>query len=112
MFLGIVTRYDLFTVPIKDIWYQLSVHSPDQAPDLLQAFAKWQGSGDTRGSVAMIITLSSITVGLIYSKPIERPKVFQPFYDIEPLIVAVPSTIGTVLTLSELSGARASFALR
>ncbi|KAF2477208.1 FAD-binding domain-containing protein [Lindgomyces ingoldianus] len=109
---GIVTRYDLRTVPIKDIWYQMTVYGPEKAPDLLDAFAAWQGSPDTKGSVAMIATLSSVIVGLVYIEPIESPKVFQPFYDIPRLATAVPSTIGTVLALSQISGASASVSAR
>jgi len=70
---SIVTRFDLRTIPIKNIWYQLNVHSLEQAPALLETFADWQKSPDDKGSVAMIISLTSIVVGLIYSKPVEKP---------------------------------------
>jgi hypothetical protein len=107
-YLGIVTRFDLHTIPIKDIWYQLSVHSLDQAPALLDAFAAWQMSPDDKGSVAMIISLSSIVVGLIYSRPVEKPATFDAFYNITPLVTIVPSSIGTVQKLNLLGGSSSS----
>lgn len=110
---GIVTKFDLNTIPIKDIWYQLSVHSVDQAPALLEAFATWQKSPDTKGSVAMVISLTSIIVGLIYSRPTPKPETFNAFYNITPLVTAVPSSIGTVQKLNLLGGSTgASTALR
>jgi hypothetical protein len=108
--LGIVTKFDLHTIPVKDIWYQLNVHSVDQAPALLEAFATWQESPDNKGSVAMIISLTSIIVGLIYSRPVEKPETFKAFYNITPLAVAVPSSIGTVQSLNLLGGSSSSAA--
>jgi hypothetical protein len=97
---------------MKDIWYEMSVYGPDKTMELLDAFAAWQDSPDTKGSATMIITLSSVIVGLVYPEPIERPKVFQSFYDIPPLVTPIPSTIGTVLALSHISGANASTSAR
>jgi len=105
---GIVTRFDLRTIPTKNIWYQLNVHSVDQAPALLEAFATWQKSPDDKGAVAMVISLTSIIVGLIYSRPMEKPATFAPFYDIAPLAPVVPSTLGTVQQLNALSGSGSS----
>lgn len=109
---GIVTRYELRTWPLKHIWYQLTVYSPDQTRDLLKAFAAYQKLPDTKGSVSMIVTLSSVVVGLVYSEPLESPEFFQHFYAIPPLAVAVPSTLGTVQTLSLISGANPSTSSR
>ncbi|KAH7117579.1 putative 6-hydroxy-D-nicotine oxidase [Dendryphion nanum] len=105
---GIVTQYRLRTVPIKNIWYQMQVHSPNDAPALFSAFASWQNSPDVKGSVVMIATLSSIILGLVYSAPMENPPCFEPFYGIEPMLTVIPSTIGTVLALSQISGANPS----
>ncbi|KAF1846872.1 FAD-binding domain-containing protein, partial [Cucurbitaria berberidis CBS 394.84] len=107
---GIVTKFDLHTIPIKNIWYQLNVHSVDQAPALLEAFAEWQKSPDNKGSVAMVISLTSIVVGLIYSRPVEKPETFEAFYKITPLATVVPSTIGTVQKLNLLGGSSSSAA--
>ena len=84
------------------------VYAPDQAFELLDAFAAWQDSPDTKASVVMIMTLSAIVIGLVYLEPVEKPPVFEPFYNIPVLAPAVPSTIGTVLALSNIAGATAS----
>ena len=93
-------------MPIKNIWYQVSVHSPDQVPDILDAFAKWQSkeAADIKSTVALIITLESVTLGLIYSAPSEKPAAFAPFNDIPALTVAVPPTNGTVNSLTQILG--------
>ncbi|KAF1834788.1 FAD-binding domain-containing protein [Decorospora gaudefroyi] len=109
---GIVTRFDVHTIPVKNIWFQLNIHSLEQAPLLLEAYAAWQQSPDNKGSVAMIISQTSITLGLIYSQPTEKPETFAPFYDITPLKTVVPPNISTVKALSKMTGALAPAAPR
>lgn len=107
MFIGVVTRFDLYTVPIKVIWYSVSVYATNQVPTLLSAFVEWQNNGasDCKGTVGMIIGLESTTILLIYSEPSESPpEAFTTFYNIPPTIVAVPPGNGTVLSISRLLG--------
>lgn len=101
---GIVTRFDLYTIPVKNIWYQVAIYTPDQAPAILDAFAEWQekGASDLKSTVALIVTLETVTVGLIYSAPAEKPAAFDSFYDIPAVAVAVPPTNGTVLSLTQI----------
>ncbi|MDI1493407.1 MAG: hypothetical protein OHK93_005196 [Ramalina farinacea] len=103
---GIVTRFDLHTIPVHDIWYQVTVYTPDQAPAILEAFAEWQekGASDLKSTVALIIALETVTVGLIYSAPAEKPSAFSPFDDLPAGTVAVPATNGTVLSLTTILG--------
>lgn len=107
---GIVTRFDLNTVPVGQIWYQVTVYSVDQAHEVLDAFVEWQndGASDVKSTVALIMGLQSITVGLIYSEPTEQPSAFAPFYSLTALAVAVPGTIGTNGSLTILLGMSAS----
>jgi hypothetical protein len=83
--------------------------SPDKAPALLDAFAVWQSSSDTKASVALVISLDAIVVGLVYLQPTEKPSVFQSFYNIPPLLIAVPPTNGTVLALSQITAASSAY---
>ncbi|MCJ1348031.1 hypothetical protein MMC31_006262 [Peltigera leucophlebia] len=101
---GIVTRFDLYTIPVKNIWYQVAIYTPDQAPAILDAFAEWQekGASDLKSTVALIVALETVTVGLIYSAPAEKPAAFDSFYDIPAVAVAVPPTNGTVLSLTQI----------
>ncbi|KAL9118079.1 MAG: hypothetical protein Q9187_005380 [Circinaria calcarea] len=57
---GIVTQFDLYTIPVKNIWYQVEIYTTDQVPALLDAFAQWQENGaldvkhDYRGASSKI----------------------------------------------------------
>lgn len=101
---GIVTKFELRTIPVKNIWYELNAYSIDQASELFDAFAAYQKQPDTKGTLALITSLTSITVGFIYSQPVERPEAFAAFYNITPVATLVPSTMGTVQILNMLSG--------
>lgn len=82
----------------------MAVYATDQAFNVLDAFAAWQheGASDLKSAVGLILGLDSITIGLIYSEPAELPSAFAPFYDLEPLQVAVPSTNATFAILSQI----------
>ncbi|KAI8963317.1 FAD-binding domain-containing protein [Daldinia sp. FL1419] len=103
---GIVTRFDLYTVPVRGIWYQASIYSVEQADAILEAYAKWQqneGATDLKATVGLGIALDSISLGLVYSEPTEdQPSAFAPFRDIEPLMVAVPPTNGSITALTAI----------
>lgn len=106
MLSGIVTRYDLYTVPVHDIWYEVLAVSNDDAHAVLDAFAVWQNttaSSDTKGTVALVLGLETITFGFIYSEPVtERPSAFAAFSGVKLLITAVPPTNGTVASISAI----------
>jgi len=101
---GIVTRYDLNTVPIRNIWYQVVVYGLDQDLTILDRFATWQSDPafDVKGTIAFLISLESITMVYIYSAPGDKPAAFSPFYDIPFIAVAVPPTNGTLLSLTQI----------
>lgn len=105
---GIVAKYELYTVPVNRIWYQIAIYSNDLASNVLDVFAAWQvnqGASDFKGHVLLGFGLDSVILGLVYSAPIERPDTFAPFYELEALQVAVPSTIGTLASLDQAVGA-------
>ena len=90
---GIVTRYDLYTVPVYEVWAQALVFSLEQAPEVLVAFNKWQnnGSRDSKSSASFQGGLQSITLLLIYAEPIPGvPDAFAPFYELQALAPVVP----------------------
>ncbi|RYP05144.1 hypothetical protein DL764_003998 [Monosporascus ibericus] len=100
---GIVTRYDLSTVPVYDLWYAAYLYTPDQALELLDAMAQWQkgGASDLRSSVVFSIGLDSALVLMTYSAQAESPAAFGPFYQIKPLTIAIPPTNDTVRSLHD-----------
>ncbi|KAL8870032.1 MAG: hypothetical protein Q9198_007731 [Flavoplaca austrocitrina] len=103
---GIVTRFDLYTISVRNIWFQVAIYTPDQVPTILDAFAEWQneGASDVKSTVALIIAPEATTVGLIYSAPADQPAAFAPFYSIPAATVAVPANNGTVLSLTNILG--------
>ncbi|KUI73940.1 Bifunctional solanapyrone synthase [Cytospora mali] len=109
---GIVTRYELYTIPVHDIWYEVLAVSNDNAHAVLDAFALWQNttaSSDTKGTVALVMGLQSITLGFIYSEPAaERPAAFAAFNNITPLVTAIPPTNGTVASISAILSSTSS----
>ncbi|KAI1347635.1 FAD-binding domain-containing protein [Xylaria sp. FL0043] len=100
---GIVTRYDLLTVPVRDIWYRWDAYPIDQAEKVLDALFAWQSAGasDLKSTVALIMSLDSAVVGLIYSAPVEHPAAFAPFYQLGNASALVPPIKGTVKTLTD-----------
>ncbi|CAN9482313.1 unnamed protein product [Alternaria alternata] len=108
---GIVTKFDMYTVPVHKIWYTVSVYSSDNAVACIDAFAKWQetASSDSKATVAMIIGLESITLGFLYAEPEAPPNIFAAFDNLpSPLVVAVPPTTGTVNILSQILASTSS----
>lgn len=103
---GIVTQYELYTIPVFDIWYEVLVYSLDQVDDVFDALAKWQndGASDVKSTVATVISLTGITVGLLYSEEANNPAAFAPFYNLTPLAVAVGPVNGTVTSLTQILG--------
>ncbi|RYP48693.1 hypothetical protein DL768_005473 [Monosporascus sp. mg162] len=103
---GIVTRYDLKTIPVGAIWCQLNIYAPGQALEVLDAFTEWQtnGASDLKSTIGLIMGLDTVTVGLLYFEPADQPEAFRPFYDLEPLQVAIPPTNATLSFLNEVLG--------
>lgn len=102
-----MTRFDLHTIPVQRIWYQVSIHTTEQIPSILDGFAEWQekgGASDVKLTVALIIGLETTTLGLIYSEHTEKLSAFEPLYNIAPAAVAVPPTNGIVLGISQIPG--------
>lgn len=101
---GIVTRFDLYTIPVSQIWCQLSIYAPDQALNVLDAFSQWQneGASDYKSIVALSLGLDTISVGLLYSSPTDHPSVFAHFDRLHPLQVIVPPSNITFAYLSEV----------
>lgn len=101
---GIVTRFDVYTIPVDEIWYQIAIYSADQGDAILDIFAKWQlkeGSSDPKANIILSLGTESHVIGLIYSAPTNGlPSAFAPFSDLEILMAAVPATNGTFATLN------------
>lgn len=102
---GIVTKVELYTVPIPQMWYKAVVYLPSQAHDVLDALVEWQTNGASDEKAGMLISaaLDGILVLLTYSSPVQNPAAFTTFLaDVVPALEAIPSTISSLATLHSL----------
>lgn len=91
---GIVTRFDINTHPVSQIWYASYLFSPNDTSRVIDAIHSFGISGDTNGAVAVSISQDSAYIGLVYTQP-HRPDVFKAFFDIPHTAVVVPEAIGS-----------------
>ncbi|KAK8085978.1 FAD linked oxidase-like protein [Apiospora phragmitis] len=103
---GIVTRFDVDTIPTNEMWYYLTTYPSSQAEDILDAMVRWQrhGAHDLRASVQLVIGLDSIVVLLCYSEVASHPASFEPFYELRGGQVVLPPTNSTWHSLMTMIG--------
>lgn len=95
----------MYTIPVHEMWYKVSLYHPNDAEACIDAFTEWQktSSPDTKSTVGLIIGLESITVGLFYADATVSSSVFAAFDKLPaPLAVAIPPGSGTLNTLSQI----------
>lgn len=100
-----MTRFDLYTVPVREVWYNIIAYSPDQASEVIDAFVQYQkqgGSSDVKSTASLILGLDSVLLVLVYGAPQPPPSTFEPFSDLKPAQVIVPATTGTFSALTDL----------
>lgn len=104
---GIVTRFDLATIPVHTVYVEILVYAAVETPAVLRALAAWQsgtGASDVRGTILAVSSLSGTTVGFVYSQPAaRRPDAFAAFSDIPVLQTALPPTNLSCLRLMEIA---------
>ncbi|KAK3290973.1 uncharacterized protein B0H64DRAFT_331493 [Chaetomium fimeti] len=103
---GIVTRFDLVTIPIQRVYAEVVVYAPAETHTFLRALAAWQlgaGASDLRATVLAVSSLGGTTLAFIYSQPVAaRPDTFAAFADIPVLATALPPTNLAVLELMQV----------
>lgn len=106
---GIVTKFELYTVPVYLVWGSILVFSVDQASEVIEAFDQWQnhGADDVKSTAAIIISLDTVTLLLFYSDPVPAPPpaVFAPFDSIKPLAIPLPPTNMTFHAINQIISA-------
>ena len=98
---GIVTEFELETVPIGQVWYEARVYPPSENRKLLRAVREYQVAAeyDVHASLAFSLSYSHKFVAFVYSKPNERPAVFDMFYDIPFQLSFIEPSIRTQYSL-------------
>jgi hypothetical protein len=102
---GIVSQFNLYTVPVYKVWFYQVAYSNDQALAILDAFAAWQkgGASDSKAVATLVLGLESITLNLIYLEPVgQPPEAFSVLLDLERLSVLVPPMNTTFMQLNTL----------
>lgn len=83
---GIVTHMTLKTYPSSKVWGGTIVYNATYQDRLMQAFANYQQDGQKDVNSALIsyllINNGTLLLTLVYLDDTEKPKAFQPFYDI------------------------------
>lgn len=91
---GIVTKFEIYTVPTYLVWGSILIYSVDQANEVLAAFDQWQNNGadDVKSTASIVISLDAVSLFLTYSDPVPAPPpaVFAPFDAITPLANPLP----------------------
>lgn len=99
--LGIVTRFNLRTVAIRDVWYCVSTYAITEVPEILLAFEQWQLKiAEPKSSVLISMGLNSCSVTLVYSAPVQKPPTcFSVFFGIDVMEYLTLPTNGTVVSM-------------
>ncbi|KHN93732.1 FAD-binding, type 2 [Metarhizium album ARSEF 1941] len=93
---GIVTRFDVQTVENGQIWFEGLFFKVSQHERLLTVAADFAAAAEDDPNVSITYNLgpAGAAVYLAYNSPINRPKIYAPFYDI-PHQNIIKSTLGT-----------------
>jgi FAD/FMN-containing dehydrogenase len=105
---GIVTRYDLYTVPLHDLWYKGITFNATQASTVLPAIVQTQNNMESDANAGIIIQVGfgAFQVVFIYAKHVgATPSVFKPLDALSGSTVAIPPTNGTALSFSNSESA-------
>ncbi|KAL9119094.1 MAG: hypothetical protein Q9187_004351 [Circinaria calcarea] len=100
---GIVTRFDLYTVPLHNIWYRFDIYDYTDSLSILATTVQIQAAMelDPNAHFIWVADNGTILIGLIYAEWTADPAVFRPFQAFTPISSFIPETNGTVSTLSQ-----------
>jgi hypothetical protein len=101
---GIVTRFDMKTSPIHNIWYTLFTFDPKDYEKFMPALAQVQANmeKDPKANVYFLATAQETECALFYAEPTgSKPDAFAPLLNLTPLEVIAPPTNGTVYGLAQ-----------
>lgn len=99
---GVVTAFDIETVPNSEVWYEVLLFAPSQTQALLAASVEYAAAAEDDPNAGLIFTItpSATVLGLVYAKPVVRPPVFEAFIgnrdgELTPLASYINSTISS-----------------
>ena len=104
--IGIVTRFDLYTYQDYKVWYTFKVYNGIDSAKVLAAAVELQFAMEADENVGFFLSVNNggLVAGFIYlGWQDAQPDVFKIFDDIEPVVIAVPPTNGTALSVADAS---------
>ncbi|KAL8748172.1 MAG: hypothetical protein Q9190_000067 [Brigantiaea leucoxantha] len=99
---GIVTRYDLRTIPNR-LWYALALFNGSDYRNVEAAIAEVQENLDnnTKASFFTVASGDIIEIGMIHDGWTSRPPIFDPFFHLQRPKMLIQETNNTVNSLSQ-----------
>lgn len=105
---GIVTAFDIETVPNSEVWYELLLFAPNQTEALLAASMEYAAAAEEDPNAGLIFTItpSATVLGFVYAKPVVRPAVFDAFLrnddgNLTPLAPYINSSISSLVEMHD-----------
>lgn len=103
-----MTRFDLETHPLINVQYTINLYNPEDYVEIIKATIAVQEAMEKDPKIGLFTNFNQgfVAVGILYAdNPIERPPVFEPFYNLTSLMTTVlPPTNGTLLSLAQAMG--------
>lgn len=100
---GIITRVDLYTVPLHNVWYKLAIYAPSDYRAVLAATARLRefARHDSKLGFFMNANPKGLFIGILYAEWTPVPDAYAPFLNLTPTAILADSTNGTILSLSQ-----------
>lgn len=105
---GVVTSFTYNTIPVNEMWFESRLYTPDKNQQLLNALVTYQNMAvnDTKANIVFQLSENASSpqsfVGFLYLDPVERPPIFNPFYNVPHHSTRIKSTIGNLAELASL----------
>ena len=99
---GVVTKFEVETVPNSEIWVEGFAYNSTQFDAIMEALVKYGEASEDDSYATIISTFTPDTCSLIfiYGKPEERPAVYSMFYDIPSAGQVMESQLTTWIDLN------------
>lgn len=96
--LGIVTEFEVQTIPSNQVYYEIYTYSPENTPALLKAYGEFVADPDTdpASNVGIRVDSRASLAFYGYDGPKNRPAIFNKFYSIPVTSTIFPPTNGSI----------------
>ena len=98
-----MTRFDLHTRPLHNVWYQSLLYNFSDYEAVLNATIQTQNNMENDSKAGFILNAGTgvFLIVMIYAEYSSGPAVFASFNSIKPVGTFAPATNGTIFSLSQ-----------